>query len=267
MDGPRYAQCTGVPEARSIWIAENDASVGKTAWNLTHVDAEGRRTSFTVKALTAPQAGAETADGQLQHALTPAFPFDFDGDGEPELLFLQVPGSYDAGFPGLLLTAKGGKAEAFYVPPEGYFIQGVDDVDGDGRPDLTLQLIVGGNEDGGCGAYEPPEWSNDFVAHAHADGSFDMSDDVAAKSARKWCPQRPTKIAAPNDILCALLWGAPAEPLGRKFEATRRACEKTRSKRAAATDGCDDTNCNSEAWSVRLAAWRPGFKLAGTTPR
>lgn len=82
-----------------------------------------------------------------------------------------------------------------------------------------------------------------LLAHAHADGSFALDDEVAVAHARRLCPKRPTRLALPFDkenahaaldlyreaattrIVCARLWGlstrevkAGLAPFGRLFE-------------------------------------------------
>jgi hypothetical protein len=185
--------------------------------------------------------------------------FDFDGDKENDLLFLQDRGATDAGFPGVLLSAKGGVAHVLYSPPNGYFIDGTFDEDRDKRPDLWLKLLIDGDAEEDCGGYSDPQWSSTFLAHSRPDGSFDMTDKVAAAALTSWCPKRPAKVDSNEDILCALLWHAPGAPMAKKFKRELARCEQ---EAAEPDDGtCGIERCTHEKWRVELARWKPPLFL------
>jgi hypothetical protein len=269
VEGTRYAVCAEPSDGHFAWIASYEprsvqgkrAPSDKTSWTLTHVDRQGQATSLSVDAFPPPDPCCKREDGSPDHALELEFPFDYDADGEPELLFLQARGAYDAGLPGMLVSAKGGSASIAYTPPSGYLIQRTEDVDGDERPDLVFALILQGDEDDGCGGYSPPEWSGEFLAHARPDGSFDLGDAVAATRVLEWCPQVPTSVETTADILCTRLWGARPAELRRNANAALRACQKERSARSRATDGCDPERCNTEESDLKWAQWQPPLTL------
>jgi hypothetical protein len=112
--------------------------------------------------------------------------FDFDGDGVPEF-FAVVPADVKTFTPAVrnLVTFKGG-AIAPYPIPDGWIVEGVSDVDGDGRGDLRVAFDLGKRTI--CEPSDEPRIALDFVAHGLANGTFTLSDDVAVAQAAKKCP-------------------------------------------------------------------------------
>jgi hypothetical protein len=145
--------------------------------------------------------------------------FDFDGDGEEEIVSWQAEAVY---------TSRGGVVQP-YGPAAGLRVGAARDVDCDRRLDLGLrdvydfrpELVAGcGKEHGmpllGLGVYVDP------VAHALPDGTFSTTDAAATEVARTICPAPPTTIV-PKDtlghvdnrklrenVVCARLWGQAA---------------------------------------------------------
>jgi hypothetical protein len=257
------------------WVASTirNQKSNATVWELRHVDGLGHEASIPVEALGPPNCRDRAADKEQEwNELDPDYPYDYDGDGEPELLLLQHAGTFDAGFPGILLTVKDGAARVYYVPPKGYYIDGTTDYDKDHVPDLSLKFLLGGDWEEGCGGYGEAQWSSQFIAHARPDGTFDMSDPVAAAAVREWCPRKPAKLGSKRDkvgdkedILCALLWHVPVRALERKYRCEMRACERVQAEEAdEPLDGCGPPErCNDEKAQIELVHWQPPLFLDG----
>ena len=247
------------------WIATANLKQPKdaTVWELRHVDGDGQETVTSVTALAPPDCkNPMQVDDHLAGDLNPQFLFDYDGDGEPELLFRQYGGPYSVDFPGVVLTVKEGVARVYFAPPTGYHIDDTSDYDHDKVPDLELKILVGGDWEEGCGGYGEPQWSSRFIAHARADGKFDMSDKVAADAVREWCRRKPGKVESQEDTLCALLWRASPRALERKFKRQLRACEQAAAEVEDSPDECTDVDrCNVEKAQLALARWQPPFFL------
>ena len=247
-----------------VWIASatRKNSDAGTVWELRHVNGLGQETTIAIPAFDPPDCrnGSMGNDDQ-SNRIEPEFPYDYDGDGEQELLFQQPRVMYGAGFPGVLLTVKDGAARVYFSPPTGFYIDGTIDYDRDRVPDINLKLLVGGDWEEGCGGYGEAQWSSQFLAHARQDGSFSMKDEVAEAAIRKWCPHRPSKLESQDDILCALLWHTPVRPLDRRFRRELHSCETRANQESDESDGCGVERCNEERARVDLLRWKPPLIL------
>jgi hypothetical protein len=45
-----------------------------------------------------------------------------------------------------------------------------------------------------------------FVAHAHADGTFEVNDAEGTAYVKSWCPAAPSKITKSSEAICARVW-------------------------------------------------------------
>ena len=88
--------------------------------------------------------------------------------------------------------------------------ESLEDVDHDGHLDLILGDASEVGED--CDAGFPISYSGkSYVAHALADGSYSLDDEVASAYTRQQCPAPPHAFANSADIWCGKVWGvAPA---------------------------------------------------------
>jgi hypothetical protein len=140
--------------------------------------------------------------------------FDYDGDGDAELIFTMqayVSEGGAAGATGRVLTFKHGAIQP-YSPSPNLRWSNVEDIDKDNRPDLVgryLDVAV--------------------AAHSLPDGSFSITDSIAQAFAKRACPPGRDAVFLPvvDDAAsptgygptgwngaCALLWGAtPARVL------------------------------------------------------
>ena len=99
--------------------------------------------------------------------------FDYDGDGEEELLFTMqayVSEGAAAGTTGRVLTFKHGAVQRYALAPNLHWLH-VQDIDKDNRPDLI-------------GVY----LNVSIAAHSLADGSFSLVDGAAQEFATRACP-------------------------------------------------------------------------------
>jgi len=140
---------------------------------------------------------------------------DYDGDGVPEVFL----GSYEDGVEGghsesgTIYTLSNG-AVVTYAPiaalekrVPGIFFRAPRDVDGDGRMDLPTNAGVDLGAETEC--FGKSDWTTPhFLAHALADGTFSLDDDVAKREAKKFCPAPPATLDQPADVLCARLWAS-----------------------------------------------------------
>jgi hypothetical protein len=171
---------------------------------VVHLDAGGRRAEHVMKEMLSDYGGREGREPVV---------FDWDGDGEPEL-YLEIHEEGDEGHRARqieILTFRDG-AVALYDPASGLDVDGIDDVDHDGRPDL---VVFAGYGDALEACFSGFPWDHPpprFVAHALPDGSFSLEDGAAQAYARSWCPRPPRAVTDSASALCARLWaGKPAD--------------------------------------------------------
>ncbi|MFO0614959.1 MAG: VCBS repeat-containing protein [Polyangiaceae bacterium] len=178
---------------------------------LVHVNAKNERVMGETYAFT---LGAYTADFP-----SVAAPFDFDGDGQDEVV---VGTTRDAPFAhdetGVVLTLDGGRVVPF-GPAKAIDVHQVEDVDGDGRPDLMTLAPFRGPTTQSCGDMQMSESLDaPLLAHSLPDGTFSFTDDVALSFDRRGCeraPPTPLVIAGnspdgPLTVRCARLHGQTA---------------------------------------------------------
>ncbi len=118
-----------------------------------------------------------------------AWLFDYDADGEQELIYVVSVG-FDEGDEARsgVLTFDGGRARS-YEPARAFsdFIEAVEDVDHDGRPDIRSgrPFVSGSNAggDGGPSHYGGPT----SIWHSLDNGTFTIRDALAIRILREAC--------------------------------------------------------------------------------
>ena len=139
--------------------------------------------------------------------------FDFDGNGEDEVFVsTETQGTKTEG---VILAYKGGKI-ALYEPAASFKIHALEDLDGDGRPDLVLDTFRTRHDDEN--GLTSAATTLRALAHSLPDGTFSTKDAVAAGYAQKQCPAPPKfeaggVVTDGDTIACALFWGATAKDL------------------------------------------------------
>lgn len=155
--------------------------------------------------------------------------FDYDGDGEAELLVEgRSAERWAAWLDGLKVAPFGFalvlRADAGAIGPlastAGMSALGFDDVDGDGRPDLVVTpLLTGRDGDVSSWTFEGPK----TVAHSLPGGAFSTDDAVAADVRRRACAKSATLERAHAVELfaaavCARVHGAPVAEVVTRYE-------------------------------------------------
>jgi|GEM_PF-608892 len=151
--------------------------------------------------------------------LAPVALFDFDGDDAPELLARVLDRSGGATSERVIVwRATSTRVEPF-EPAMGLHPVGVEDFDGDGRPDLLTHAELVGVDDARPGeTLRGPS----LVARSLRGGLFALSSGAALTKNRERCPAPPTppllaRSGASVDaarsaerVACAMLWRMPA---------------------------------------------------------
>jgi hypothetical protein len=235
---------------------------------LVHVDASGHEASampgHSQTYVWTPDGGAEL---QVNYSQIPYWGsqdinaptyFDFDGDGDPEVL---VSGSVDEeGYnPGFLeiWTFKDG-AVVPYAPAQGIVFDVVTDVDDDGRPDLVTRGPFASVEADSALGGTYPIAPLLFAAHSKPGGAFVQGDAAAIAFAKKECgPAVPLQFTTFDEdgakaIVCARLYGTTTEAAMKVLDAQCKSYVPVVMDSAAGQ--CPD-------WSKGLAAVEPPFRL------
>lgn len=160
--------------------------------------------------------------------------FDLDGDGLEELFVWIGRAEHEATPRGELiaLTVREGAVTEYAPARVGVPIDEVEDVDGDGRPDLVSFAPYGGSSPWGADAV--PAGGPRHVFRSLADGSFSDQDEVVLAQLRHDCPTRPERFLAqrPSEegyveaitaVSCARIHGVSTEEIVRTLLAEQAA--------------------------------------------
>lgn len=213
LETPRGAWVIGLASAQ--WVAQPEQQpFVRGRWAVAHVLRDG-----------AAAQGPGHDDEWITHSraeLATAALFDYDGDGEPELVLAVHTNAHESadGWSGEVLTFRDG-AIAPYAPAAEIKPEQARDVDGDGRLDLLTRAPYEGNGDDSPSDFTYLMQGPLLLAHSLPDGTFSRDDEVAKRVAREACPARVAAVfprsapgsteLAPVAVVCARLWGlAPA---------------------------------------------------------
>lgn len=144
--------------------------------------------SGTMRLVRASADGARAATDAMPIAFPDTWRFDWSGDGVDEI---AVPRAGDA-FPSLDVWTATARGVERYAPAQIVAARAVEDVDGDGRPDLLFTAPYDGKVASADGMDVAQAWSHEqggfwLVAHSRADGTFSTDDEVARAFARRGC--------------------------------------------------------------------------------
>ncbi len=194
----------------------------KTGWlvRLVHLDVNGNE-SAVVPGIS-QTLRAHTYDVTIDTRLSDVTFFDWDGDGDDEVFVRGTRGTNDRpdeerAQVWTFQTTDAGSRIAPYPPAASFTMIGVQDIDGDGRPDLMVTFFPTGKDGSPT--------SRRFAAHSLKDGTFSLRDAAAVSWAEKQCPTDPALDFAQFDsgaadaLVCALVWGHDLSKFCRTPEA------------------------------------------------
>jgi hypothetical protein len=206
---PKGAWALEVGAARSTTDVRDGKRVTvelKGSYHAVHLDAHGRRSVGP----PIPFVADEWQSFELAETL-----FDYDGDGEPELLLHTKTTEHTAaGTSSEVVFTAGGGAVRRYAPAAAFATTMSADIDSDGRPDL---LYTGEEPFRIEGTSDTPHTSRVsellFAAHSLPDGHFSARDAAAVAYVKEQCPSPPASIvgdeaeASVKSVHCARAWG------------------------------------------------------------
>lgn len=201
---------------------ENDP-IFEAKWELVHVGAHGETTRFHSEdpTFTAGVGGGGYGPQRF-------WSFDFEDDGEPEIVFTSHFEGVEKGDSNWVLAFRYDHgAIAPYQPVAGW--TDLRDVDKDGRPDAVVDHQA--EDQGGCGIYESSDLSAPTLVAHGVHGGFSTTDAFAKATALRACPAKPAaiiKVSADHtiaesdtatNVICARVWGASAGEVVHAIEA------------------------------------------------
>ncbi len=154
--------------------------------------------------------------------------FDYDGDGFGEIVLRRSEGASEEPSSDVEIMTYAGGTIGRYEPADAHTdIRTVEDVDGDGRPDLRRMAGLGIPHSGAMG--DPCSGGVESVARSLPDGTFEVDPRETRKELLRQCPKAPTGALISGDdvdvdgeiltrIACAYLWGAEKADLHERVE-------------------------------------------------
>ncbi len=232
------------------------AEVLTGTFSLVHVAADGTRTSVRPwsDGVTGPEGNLVCAAGDECVTVGALSPFDYDGDGEPEVFVRVATERHGAASTahGRVWSFRNGAVDV-YAPSRAWVVAAVRDVDGDGRPDLLTHERYVSEAPGPCGEAVHTALGPLLTAHSVGGGGFRLDDAAAKRADRERCPRMTDAsevVATARDgavdvaatferVACARLWGASVDAVRRRVEAGARALRVGRRCAAGAPSDVD----------------------------
>jgi hypothetical protein len=215
------------------WRMTKDGDIPqfRGSWTLVHLDRRGAQ----VAARPGPAAVYALSAG-LEDSFTMGAvqTFDYDGDGEPEILVNVSHKEHEGAYTeaAVVATFQGGAVREMPGLPKAY--DEFADVDGDGRPDAVYHPYAF-DADSPCSGFGYHAFGPSFIAHALPGGRFSVDDAAARAHLAAQCPQHGEIDGGPtpaNPELCARFRGASEQ---RAAAVLDEHCKKP----TPADHGCD----------------------------
>jgi hypothetical protein len=274
----RFGTC--IATHRGAWgfaLHDVKSTPSGTTAHLTviHADPSGHLESAALHERAHPRQPLEFVfDEGTQTTLDDVRTFDFDGDGEEELLVSARVHLRDGrATPVATVLSMSGGHLVPYAPARNVDFFEISDADNDGRPDLLTHGPFHGTVKDSCDGSLSDVVGPVLLAHALADGTFSYTDAAATTVAKNACPEAPTRVVSriagsrevdetetANDVACARLWGTPPATVLAEIA---RECRPLRSG-----EGCSKSALHACRQAEMLRTWaraRAPLRLKETT--
>ncbi len=266
--GPEHVgEC--FPVAGGAWALPLDSTPGEGRtiyrWAVRWRGDDGA-TATLIPELASPHCGEEVQGCNLPMiglvTLDAPRVTDLDGDGRMEFYVGAVHQAEEGIYSDsrAFYTVRGGAIAAVELPiPTGVSLDGVDDVDHDGRLDLLSHGPYTGSDTSSCSGFPSRMTGPLLLAHGLASGGWSWTDEVARTFALRTCSRAPRALSNAQDVACARLWGWDAAR-------TRRAI---RCRAPRPSDSCDRPPrdvCGDYDVRASWAAATPPLSLAPPAP-
>ena len=260
-----FFKCTKTKSGGAWGLGLEDLKVDQATHGVSgelvaiHADAKGQvvKTSLAGTARTKDRA---FQSNDLDHvAIDTQMTYDFDGDGEDELVAIGHDQTKDGAREALayIVQAKNGSAQ-IYPPAKDLPIFRVEDVDRDGRPDFIsygpYRAFAPARCNGAPALFNGPP----MLIHSLADGTFSLTDDKAVAFAKQQC-EKPGFAVARDDqkrvddeqtfvnVACARLWGMPE---AQAVSEVARSCNAIRGEAS-----CKESTLTACVYPAEMTKW------------
>lgn len=225
-----------------------------------HADKSGAVTSFPLPGQSPRTAVRSFASHDQDRVLFGTLQiFDYDGDGEDELLVMGHDQTHEGPKDpiGQIVTFKAG-AVSMYAPAGALPFFKVTDVDRDGRPDLIAYGPYRSRVAARCNGAPTAASGPALLVHSKGDGTFSWNDAQAIAFAKTAC-EKPGFVVARDDekrvddeqtfvnLACARLWGMP--------EAQAASAAASQCQVLVGESSCKDSALTTCVYPNELKAW------------
>jgi hypothetical protein len=224
-----------------------------------HVDAKGQKASAVLPG-TARTKDRAFQSHELDHvAFDTQSSFDFDGDGEDELIVIGHDQTKDGPRDPMayIVEFKNGTVQP-YPPAKDLPIFRVEDVDRDGRPDFVSYGPYRARIPARCNGAPAQVVGPAMLVHSLPNGTFSMTDDRAIAFAKQHCEKPGFTVARDDErhvdddqtfvnIACARLWGMSE---AQAVSTVGSSCVALRGEA-----GCKESSLTSCVYPTEMMTW------------
>ncbi len=224
-----------------------------------HVDAKGAKSSVVLQGTARLKDRAFQSHEMDRVAIDTQSAYDFDGDGEDELIAIAHDQTKDGPRDPLayIVELKNGNAQ-MYAPAKDLPIFRVEDVDRDGRPDFVSYGPYRARVPARCNGAPSQVVGPALLVHSLPNGMFSMTDDKALAFAKEHCEKPGFTVARDDEkhvdddqtfvnIACARLWGMSE---AQAVQAVAQNCNAIRGEAS-----CKDTSLTTCVYPAEMTAW------------
>ncbi len=224
-----------------------------------HVDAKGQKATVVLPGTVRTKDRAFQSHDLDHVAFDTQSSFDFDGDGEEELIVIGHDQTKDGPRDPLayIIELKNGTAQP-YPPAKDLPIFRVEDVDRDGRPDFVSYGPYRARLGARCNGAPAQVVGPPMLVHSLPNGTFSMTDDRAIAFAKQHCEKPGFSVARDDEkrvdddqtfvnIACARLWGMSE---AQAVSLVAQSCNAIRGEAS-----CKDSAMTTCVYPAEMTAW------------
>jgi hypothetical protein len=224
-----------------------------------HADGKGQKTSTVLAGTVRTKDRAFQSHDADHVAFDTQAVFDFDGDGEDELIVIGHDQTKDGPRDPMayIVQFKNGTTQP-YPPAKDLPAFRMEDVDRDGRPDFVSYGPYRARIPARCNGEPAQVVGPAMLVHSLPDGTFSMTDDKSMSFVKQHCEKPGFTVARDDEkhvdddqtfvnIACARLWGmSEAQAVG----AVGSSCVALRGEA-----GCKDSSTKTCVYPAEMTAW------------
>ncbi len=224
-----------------------------------HADAKGQKTSVVLQGTVRTKDRAFQSHEMDRVAFDTQMDFDFDGDGEEELIVIGHDQTKDGPRDPMAYIVEFKNASAqLYAPAKDLPIFRVEDVDRDGRPDFVSYGPYRARIGARCNGAPAQVVGPPMLVHSLPNGTFSMTDERSIAFAKQHCEKPGFSVARDEEkhvdddqtfvnIACARMWGMTE---AQAVSSVASSCNAIRGEA-----GCKDSALTSCVYPAEMTVW------------